>query len=55
MERKSAICRDVDQETVIQSEVNQKKKNKCYLLTHMCGLQKIKWKDYFICKGEVET
>ena len=30
----------MDLETVIQSEVNQKEKNKYCILTHICGIQK---------------
>ena len=30
----------VDLETVIQSEVSQKEKNKYCILTHICGIQK---------------
>ena len=29
-----------DLETVIESEVSQKKKNKYHILTHICGIQK---------------
>ena len=28
----------MDLEIVIQSEVNQKEKNKCHMLTHICGI-----------------
>ena len=28
----------MDLETVIQSEVSQKEKNKCHILTHICGI-----------------
>ena len=28
----------MDLETVIQSEVSQKEKNKYYILTHICGI-----------------
>ena len=47
MENYSAIKRNkigsflamwIDLETVIQSEVNQKEKNKCRILTHICGI-----------------
>ena len=27
----------MDLETVMQSEVSQKEKNKCHILTHICG------------------
>ena len=37
-ERNWVICRDMDDlETVIQSEVSQKEKNKYRILTHICG------------------
>ena len=41
-------------ETVIQSEVSQKEKNKYRILTHICGIQK-NGTDEPISKGEVET
>ena len=44
----------MDLETVIQSEVSQKEKNKYRILTHTCGI----WKngiDDLICKAEIET
>ena len=44
----------MDLETVIQSEVGQKEKNKYHILTHICGI----WKhciDNLICKAEIET
>ena len=44
----------MDLETVIQSEVSQKEKNKYCILTHMCGIQKNGIDDP-ICKGEIET
>ena len=38
-EQNWVICRDVDgPESVIQSEVSQKEKNKYYILTHVCGI-----------------
>ena len=38
-ERNWVICRDLDTpESVIQSEVNQKEKNKCHMLMHICGI-----------------
>ena len=38
-ERNWVICRDMggSRETVTQSEVSQKEKNKCRILTHVCG------------------
>ena len=37
-EQNLVICRDVDDlETVIQSEVSQKEKNKYRILMHICG------------------
>ena len=44
----------MDLETVIQSEVSQKKKNKYHILMHMCGILK-NGIDYLICKTEIET
>ena len=44
----------VDLETVIQSEVSQKKKNKYRILTHVCGTQK-NGTDEPVCRAEVET
>ena len=41
-------------ETVIQSEVSQKEKNKYLLLTHICGTQK-NGADELVCKAEIET
>ena len=32
------VVRLMDLETVMQSEVSQKEKNKCHLLTHMYGI-----------------
>ena len=44
----------MDLETVIQSEVSQKQKNKYRILTHICGT----WKngtDILVCRTEIET
>ena len=44
----------MDLETVIQSEVSQKEKNKCCILTHICEI----WKngtDEPVCKAKLET
>ena len=41
-------------ETVIQSEVSQKEKNKYHILTHIYGIQK-NGTDEPVCKAEVET
>ena len=41
-------------ETVIQSEVSQKEKNKYRILTHTCGIQK-NGTDESVCKAEIET
>ena len=35
------VVRQMDLESVIQSEVNQKEKNKYHMLTHIYGIQKI--------------
>ena len=44
----------MDLETVIQSEVSQKEKNKYHTLTHICGISK-KVTDELVCKAEIET
>ena len=44
----------MDLETVLENEVSQKKKNKYYILTHMCGIQK-NGTDGPIFKAEIET
>ena len=44
----------VDLETVIQSEVSQKEKNKYRILTHACGTLK-NGTDEPVCRAEVET
>ena len=44
----------MDLETVIQSEVSQREKNKYRILTHVCGTQK-NGTDEPVCSAEVET
>ena len=44
----------MDLETVIQSEVSQKEKNKYRILTHICGIQK-NGTDEPACRAEIET
>ena len=44
----------MDLETVIQSEVSQKEKNKYRILTHTCGTQK-NGTDEPVCRAEIET
>ena len=44
----------MDLQTVIQSEVSQKQKNKYHILMHICGIQK-NGTDKLICKAEIET
>ena len=44
----------MDLESVIQSEVSQKEKNKCRILTHICGTQK-NGTDEPVCRAEIET
>ena len=44
----------MDLETVIQSEISQKEKNKYRILTHICGTQK-NGTDEPVCKAEIET
>ena len=43
----------MDLETVTQSEVSQKEKNKYRILTHICGTQKI-GTDEPVCRAEIE-
>ena len=43
----------MDLETVIQSEVCQKERNK-YIISRICGIQKNST-DELICKAEIET
>ena len=44
----------MDLETVIQSEVSQKEKNKYRMLAHICGTQK-NGTDEPVCREEIET
>ena len=44
----------MDLESVIQSEVSQKEKNKYRILTHKYGIQK-NGTDELICKAEIES
>ena len=44
----------MDLETVIQSEVSQKEKNKYGILRHICGIQK-NGTDELVCKAEIKT
>ena len=44
----------MDLETVIQSEVSQKEKNKYCILSHICGIQK-NGIDDLNCQAEIET
>ena len=44
----------MDLETVIQSEVSQKEKNKYRVLMHTCETQK-NGTDELVCKAEIET
>ena len=41
-------------EPIIQSEVNQKEKNKCHILSHTHGIQK-DGIDEIICKAAIKT
>ena len=43
----------MDLDTVIQSEVSQKKKNKYCILTHVCRISK-NGTDEPVCKAEIE-
>ena len=54
-ERNRAICRTwIDLETVIQSEVSQKEKNKYHIISLICRIQK-NGIDELICKAEIKT
>ena len=44
----------MDLETVIQSEVSQKEKNKYCTLMHICGTQK-NGTDELVCRADIET
>ena len=44
----------LDLETVIQSEISQKEKNKYRVLVHICGIQKNGTNEQ-VCKAELET
>ena len=44
----------MDLETVIQSEVSQKEKNKYRILMHICGTQRNGTNEQ-VCKAEIET
>ena len=44
----------MDLETVLQSEVSQKEKNKYRILTHVCGIFK-NGTDEPVCRAEVDT
>ena len=44
----------MDLETVIQSEVSQREKNKYRILMHICGTQK-NGIDELVCRAEIET
>ena len=48
------VVRWMDLESVIQSEVNQKEKNKYHILTHICGFKKNRIDD-LIYKAEKKT
>ena len=48
------VVRWMDLESVIQSEVSQKEKNKYCTLTHICGILK-NGIDDLTCKAEIET
>ena len=44
----------MDLETVIQSEVSQKEKNKYHILMHICVTSK-NGTDELVCRAEIET
>ena len=39
------VVRWMDLESVIQSEVSQKEKNKYHMLTRICGIKEKKWSE----------
>ena len=41
-------------ESFTQSEVNQKEKNKCRILTHVCVIEK-NGTDESVCRADIET
>ena len=48
------VVRWMELESVLQSEISQKEKNKYHILTHICGI----WKngtDEPVCKAEIGT
>ena len=44
----------VNLESVTQSKVSQKERNKYHILTHICGIYK-NGRDDPICKAQIET
>ena len=44
----------MDLETVIQSEVSQKEKNKYRILMYICGIWE-NGRDELVCRAEIET
>ena len=53
LELRNSIFRWMNLEPIIQSEVNQKEKNKYYILTHIYGTQK-DGTDKSICRAAVD-
>ena len=51
---KSVLMKWMNLEPIIQSEVNQKEKNKCHILSHTHGIQK-DGIDEIICRAAMEA
>ena len=49
------VVRWMDLESVIQSEVSQKEKNKYGMLTHMYGIQKKNGTDEHSCRAGIKS
>ena len=49
------VMRWMDLESVIQSEVSQKERNKYRMLTHIYGISKKNGTDKLVCRAEIET
>ena len=53
-EFESVLVKWMDLEIVIQSRVSQKEKNKCCVISRLCGIQK-NGTDELVCKAEIES
>ena len=53
-DNQSFVEMSMDLESVLQSKVNQKGRNKCHILMHICGI----WRNDTVepvCRAEIET